>query len=303
MRSGSLPDGVVYFLPPKEFGRSSGELDLRALVQALWSSRSLIAGVTLLFTLVGVAYALTAQKWYRAEVVVVPVESDPTSQLMSQFGSLANLVGVNVGGPTDAEPLAVLQSREFARDFIERRHLLPILFARRWDATHSRWLGPREKWPDVRDGVRFFDKRVRRIVQDRKSGLIEVWMDWKDPVLAAEWADAYLSDANERLRDRSIKQSQANVDYLRSQMADMNLVSLQQPVGRLLEIELQKLMLAHSSAQFAFRVVDAAEIPKRPTRPWKKLIIAGAFFLGAFLACLFVTVRQALRQDRATAQD
>lgn len=295
-----LPDGIVYFLPPDRAGRESGEIDLIAMLRALWDSKWLIAVVTALFAIGGLAYAYSAQKWYRAEVVVVPVETDPTSRLMSQFGGLANLVGVNVGNSNDAEPMAVLQSREFVRNFIERHKLMPVLFPRKWDAARGQWLGPQDEWPDVRDGVRLFDERVRRVILDRKTGVVEIWIEWRDPKLAAEWANAYVADVNATLRARTIERSQANVDFLRGQMAGISLVALQQPIGRLLELELQKLMLARSNAQYAFRVVDAAEIPNRATKPRKKLVVAGALFLGAFLSVLIVLARRALGAGRAT---
>jgi uncharacterized protein involved in exopolysaccharide biosynthesis len=293
----SSPDAVVYFLPADHAHPANAEIDLRAMFKALWAGRRLIAVVTLVFTLAGVAYALLATKWYRADVVVVPVQEDATSRLMSQFGGLANLVGVNVNSNNEAEPLGVLQSRELARDFIVRHGLMPVLFAKKWDAEHRQWIGPRHKWPDVRDGVRLFDEHVRRVYQDRKTGLVTITINWKNPKLAADWANQMVADVNARIRARTIEQSQANVDYLREQIASMNLVALQQPASRLLEMELQKLMLARSNAQYAFRVVDVAAVPKRATSPHKRLVVVGAFFLGALLASIYVTLRHVLREE------
>jgi len=227
-------------------------------------------------------------------VVVLPVDDDPTARLMSQFGGLANLVGINVPGNNQAEPLGVLQSRQFAAEFIDKHRLLPILFAKKWDAQHQTWKGDREDWPDVRDGVRLFDENLLRIFQDRKTGLVTVSFNWKNPQLAAQWANQYVADVNAKMRARTIVQAQANIDYLRNQIASLDMVSLQQPVSRLLEIEMQKLMLARNSAQFAFRVVDAATTPKRPSNASKRLIVMGAFLLGAILASIYVMIRSVL---------
>jgi uncharacterized protein involved in exopolysaccharide biosynthesis len=294
------PDGVVYFLPSGHPGPASLDIDLMVMFGELWRSRWLVMFVTLLATISGVAYALLAQPYYRAEVAVIPVDSDPTNKLMSQFGGLASLVGVNVGTANDAEPMAVLQSRQFAAYFIEKHGLLPILFAKKWDRTARTWRGPQSKWPDSRDGVTFFNERVRHVMQDRKTGIITITVTWKDPQLAASWAQAIVDDVNEQLRTRTIARSQANVNYLKAQIAATDVVALQQPAGKLLELEMQKLMLANGDPQFAFRVVDEPRAPKKPLTPRKKLVVAGALIVGFLLTCLFVVVRLLVRQARST---
>lgn len=296
------PDGVVYFLPPGQLEAASLNIDLRAMFEELWRSRWLVMAVAMLATVTGVAYALLAQPYYRAEVAVIPVDSDPTKQLMSQFGGLASLVGVNVGTANDAEPMAVLQSREFATYFIEKHQLLPIFFAAKWDATARKWRGQKSTWPDSRDGVIVFNERIRRVTQDRKTGIITITVTWKDPQLAASWAEAIVLDVNEQLRSRTIARSQANVNYLKAQIAATDVVALQQPAGKLLELEMQKLMLANSDPQFAFRVVDVPQAPKKPLTPRKKLVVAGALIVGVLLACLFVVVRLLVRQARSASR-
>lgn len=49
-----------------------------------------------------------------------------------------------------------------------------------------------------------------------------------------------------------------------------NLVALQQAIGRLLENELQKLVLARGNEEFAFRVIDTAVAPRK--KPRKKSV-------------------------------
>jgi uncharacterized protein involved in exopolysaccharide biosynthesis len=296
------PDGYVYMVPAHGQAPLVREVDLLDLLRALWRSKWLILAATLCFTALGVAYALVATKWYRAEVVLLPVENDPTSRVVSQFGGLASLVGVNLGGSNEAESLAVLRSRDLALQFIRKHQLMPVLFADKWDAARKGWIGPQAKWPDERDAMVMFDKRVRRVVQDRKTGLVAVSMQWKDPAVAASWANAFVVDVNERLRERTITKAQANVEFLRAQIAATDLVALQQPVGRLLELELQKLMLAKNSAQYAFTVVDEARIPKRPESPRKKLAVIGAFCLGFLLSALYVILRHQFKQGRAAAR-
>jgi uncharacterized protein involved in exopolysaccharide biosynthesis len=72
-------------------------------------------------------------------------------------------------------------------------------------------------------------------------------------------------------------------------------VTLQQSIGRLLESELQKLMLARGNEEFAFRVIDAASPPKERVRPKRALIAVVGTMLGGMLAVLIVFLSHAIR--------
>jgi uncharacterized protein involved in exopolysaccharide biosynthesis len=108
--------------------------------------------VTAVFALSAVAYALLAQQWFKAETVLVPAKRNQA--LPGQLGGLAglaNLAGVNIGDKTDTtESLAVLQSNDVAREFIEERKLLPVLYADEWDSALTLKSDDPED-PDIRD--------------------------------------------------------------------------------------------------------------------------------------------------------
>ena len=69
-----------------------------------------------------------------------------------------------------------------------------------------------------------------------------------------------------------------------------------------LEAELQKVMLARGNKEFAFRVIDQAQVPKTRFKPNRKLIVVLATFLGGFLAVMFVFTRHAIGAARAQTQ-
>lgn len=301
-------DRMIFLLPPS--GTHDGRiLDIREIWRVLWRSKYLIIAVTVAFTLVSIAYALLATQWFKAEIVLVPAGRD--HGLAAQLGgradlaSLASLAGVDLSDRGDnAEALAVLRSRDFARSFIEERNLLPVLFADKWDAAAKRWKGgDPKKWPDERDGVRYFNRAICRVVEDKKLGLVILSIEWKDRGMAAEWANALVARANERMRQRTLAESQENVKFLRDELSATNVVSLQQSISRLLENELQTLMLARGNKEFAFRVVDRANVPKWRSWPKRTLIVALATIGGGIFSVLLVLVLSALRENREPAAD
>lgn len=290
-------EGLVYVSPGSLFsGAANDKISLRQIWQIVWSGKLTIIAATTIFAIGSIAYALLAKEIYRAEVLLAPAAEQATPMIGGELGGLAALAGVSVGEANDVVPLAVLQSREFAREFIEHFDLLPVFFAKEWDAKENRWRedDPAEA-PDVRDGVKFFHEKVFEVSEDRTTGLVTLAVEWTDPDVAAEWASILAVRLNDRLREVALQEAQTNVNYLQSEMAKATLVTMQESIGRLLEAELPKLMLAKGKEEFAFKIVDPAVSPKERVRPRRTLTVIIATILGGLLGVFMVLVGHASR--------
>jgi len=262
------------------------EIDLWELWETIWSGRWLIVAITGVFTLGGVTYALLAQEWYKADVVLAPADKKGgAGGALAQFGGLASLAGISLPGAGEGEPVAVLKSKDFARSFITDLNVMPMLLE---GADFG------DKKPDIRDAVRVFDTGVRTVTEDKKSGLVTLSVRWKDPDTAAEWANVLVKRLNDRLRTQAQEESERNVAYLQREIAATSVVSLQQSMGRVLEGEMQKLMLARGNEEFAFKVIDRATPPKQRETPKRTLIALVSMLAGGFLGILAVFLRKAI---------
>jgi uncharacterized protein involved in exopolysaccharide biosynthesis len=263
------------------------EIDLWQLWETIWSGRWLIIAITSLFAVGGVTYALVAQEWWRAEVVLAPADKKGgMSGALSQLSGLASLAGVSVGGGGGNEPLAVLKSKDFARQFITDMNLMRVLLKDQKVEDG--------KAPDIRDALRIFET-VRTVSDDKKTGLVTLSVRWKDADTAALWANELARRVNARLRAEALAEAERNVTYLQKEMAATSVVSLQQSMGRVLEGEMQKLMLARGNEEFAFKVIDKATPPKQRDAPKRALIAIFATLAGGFLGIFAVFLRQAWR--------
>lgn len=272
------------------------EISVRELWDTLWRGKWLVISVTALFAVGSVLYALLATEWYRAEVTLAPAKERTTPSLAGQLGGLAALAGVSVGGTDSSEAIATLRSREFARAFIDELSLLPLFFADEWSVDHQRWLGDDPvKQPDIRDGVKFFHDNVLKVDQDRQTGLVTLAVEWTDAETSAAWANELASRLNRDLRGRALREAEANVLYLQAELAHTSVLSLQQTISRLLETEMQKLMLARGNEEFAFRVIDRAENPKYRVRPKRTLTVILSTLVGGMFSVLAVFFVNAFR--------
>ena len=119
------------------------EIDLRELFGVLWAGRTIIAGVTSIFAIVAVIYALTIPNEFKATAVIAPAQSGGSGlgAMASQLGGLASLAGINIGGGEGGEAqeaMEIMQSWGFIEKFIEKNDLAVEVFAADgWDASNN----------------------------------------------------------------------------------------------------------------------------------------------------------------------
>ncbi len=274
------------------------EIDLRDVFLRLWDRVGLIALCIVVVCAAAVTYAMLATPIYRAEAVLSIRQDDQTSGLMglaSQFGGLADLAGLAIPGSKDkGVAVATLRSRAVIEQFISDRNLVGVLLK----PGEGGGLIGEDKPPTVWDAHRKFVKRVFKVVEDKKTGLITVAVEWKDPQQATDWVTDIVARTNARLRSVAIDESEKNLAYLETQAKNTNVIEIRQALFRLAENEIKKLMLAKGAGEYVFKTVDPARIPERRIWPKRTLIAIGGFVLGAVIG-VFLALALPPRRVRA----
>lgn len=271
------------------------DLDVVGLTRLAWKGRLMIFVAVAISASVGVAYILLGKPLYRAEVVVARSAGQQANSSLAQLGGLASLAGISLNAGGDSQTnVAVLNSRALSAEFIESLNLIPALFPESWDEEKGAWSTKSgEPPPDILDAVLRFKHQNLLVSEDKKTGLIVVAVVWSEPIRAAELANALVLFANAKLQRRALNEAQQNVTYLQNELATTSLATLQSPLARLLEAEMQKLLIARGSKEFAFEVVDGATPPKRSTRPGASVILPVSIFIGAIAGFLMLLFRAA----------
>jgi uncharacterized protein involved in exopolysaccharide biosynthesis len=273
------------------------ELSLKDLLALLRRRRVAVAGFVVACMLVTLVISLIMTPTYVAITVISPVAStggagqlSGVSSMLSQFGGLASLAGLGSSGDTrKAESLAVLKSEALTEKYIRDNNLLPILYSSKWDAANRRWTETDpKKIPTLWKANTFFGKNVRTLTIDPKTGLITLTVSWRDPKLAAEWANGLVSVTNDYLRTKAIGESERNITYLNEQAARTDVMPVKQAVYALLQNEINKEMLARGSEEYAFKILDPAIAPEVPSSPrpklWTFFALVGGLVLSVFAA-------------------
>jgi uncharacterized protein involved in exopolysaccharide biosynthesis len=280
--------------------RIDDEISVRELIAVLTRQKWLIFSIAAVVTLAGAVATKVVPKSYRAVTIISPVSNSAgasqlggLSSLVSQFGGLASLAGVSLAADNKrSESVAVLESEALTEDYIRQNNLLPVLYASKWDAVNRRFrVTDPEKMPTLWKANDYFKKRIREVSVDSKTGLVVLEISWKDPKLAAKWANDLVKLANDTIRSQAIAESERNIAYLNQQAAKTDVVGVKQAIYTILQTEINKEMLARGNDQYAFKVLDPAFPPERASFPQPLLWVAAALAGGLFLGCVVAIVR------------
>jgi uncharacterized protein involved in exopolysaccharide biosynthesis len=245
-----------------------------------------------------IAYALSVPESFKAETLLASAQEDQSGvpSSLSQFGGLAAMAGISIPSSSNIERvLATLETREFLKQFISKRNLLSIIFDEKWDKSSATWKkieGQEEI--TIEDGIVPLQGAIE--VDQDKSGLVILSVSWKDPDIAAQWANDLVQQINEQLREQAIADSQKRVGYLEQELAKTTLQDMRAVLYNLLESEKQKAMLANVNEDFALEVIDPAVAPEIREKPNRKLIVAVGGFCGGFLGIFTVFFFQFLKK-------
>ena len=275
----------------------------RILTRYKWM---IFAGIALC-VLASALFALLMTPVYRAEALIAPVtETDNNSRFAAQldeFSGIAALAGVNMErGGRKNEAIATLKSRMFTEQFIKDEKLLPVLFRKKWDAENQRWddLDP-EDIPTLGDAYELFDEDLRRIREDRKTGLVVLSIDWEDADEAARWTNELVRRVNALLREKAVSESESAISYVQEQLKQTSVVELQQVLHRLIESEMKEIILAKINEEFAFRVIDPAVAAEEAFKPKLPLMLILGAMLGLLGSAILALLLNFLRTQREAA--
>jgi hypothetical protein len=295
--------GYFLLVPPQA---TDDVINLRGVMRTIAGAWKPLALTATACGLVTAGLSLTMRDWYRAEVVVAPVVPDSLEQhggLENELGGIASIVGVELPeeGGKKAEAYATLTSKGFASDFITSQNLMPILFANKWDANTHSWRKGIEP-PTLEGGVKKFTSTVRTVVQDKKTSMVRITVDWYSPQLVAAWANRMVEMVNDRLRTVAISDADRSIDYLNKELAKTNQVDMQHAIYRVIEDQVNKAMLANVQREYAFKVIDPAVVPVLKAGPHRSILTLVGAAVGFFVGLIVLYVRRAVRPRKGDPQ-
>ena len=268
---------------------SEDEIDLRGLLRIFWRKRLLIAVTALAFASASLALGLIVPKRYTASMLLMPVERSSgqfggAGAVLSRFSGIASLMGVSATGANKSqEYIALLKSTLIAEKFIRKYNLLPIFYGSRWNAAMNRWKS-RAQVPTLWEASRYFERKILSVARNSETGLVTLSISWKQPDLAANWANSLVELTNEYARKKAVDRAKREIAFLDEQAMTTKYVEERQAAFSIIQGELTKEMIAKGTNDYALKVIDPAFAPERPAFPkpvlWTLLGLLAGVVLG-----------------------
>jgi uncharacterized protein involved in exopolysaccharide biosynthesis len=161
-------------VPPED------EIDLTELFRALFRRRRLILGITAASAVVAVVVSLLLPVYYKAETRILPPQdkgNNLAAQLMGQAGGLIALAGGAAGGKSQGELfVAMTKSRTVLDRMVDRFDLMKLYKGKYREDARKNLVGS------------------LKVQEDRKSGIISLTVEDRDPKRAADMANAFVEE-------------------------------------------------------------------------------------------------------------
>ncbi len=216
----------------KPIETQENEIDLLDYLIVLAKRKSFIIKVTFGFAIIAAIVSLVMSPIYKAETKILPPvngSSGIATQLMNQLGQLSSIAGISnipINGKAPNELyIGLLKSRTVLDGIIDRFDLMK-LYRKRY-----------------RENVR--EKLINNVLSvrdDKKSGIITINIEDKDPKRAAEMANAFVEELQKLNTGLAITQASQRRLYFEEQLqaakasltqAEENVKGFQEKTGTL----------------------------------------------------------------------
>lgn len=290
-------------------------------IAMLW--RAIVAGrrqiwiITTCTVLLALLVALFGKPRYDAVIILAPppasADSGGLGEAAGGLGGLAALAGLGGGRQDVDQTLVILDSQTFLQHFIATENVLPVLYPRQWDAVNKRWHPDETFWgrigaalqtargwlsadarpasrdgaPDAWEAYRLF-KHLITTETDKRTHLVTLTVGWKEPLIAAAWANELVRRLNEETRARAVAEANANLGYVADQLSRTQVFELRQSLYHIAESEQKHAMVANTHEEFSLRVLAKAEVPRERAFPKRTLLVLGGLAGGLVLGALVV---------------
>lgn len=287
---------------------TKSDLSIIDVISLVIRHKTWVIILTFLGAVAGFLIGYIQQPIYRADTLLSVVEDKNTSGglagLARQVGGLAGAVNIGATGSDKNVAIAVLRSRAFVVKFIRERGIEKVLFSDLLAPDGETWAQEKRGAPTDSDVFELFNKQIFSVREDSNTGLITVSIEWHDSQVATDWANEIVREINSQLRTRARTQAESSVDYLQSESGRISNVHTQRAIYNLIEQQINEIMLANVTEEYAFEVIDPATAsdPDDYVKPHKVFLLVSGLMAGFLLAMALTVGREFWKLQRTAAR-
>jgi len=295
---------------------SSDGVNLTEIFYVLSGKKKLIISITLIFAVLSVLISLSLTNYYKSEALLTIAGQSNSSNALSGLGgiaSVASMAGINLpSSNSNRSVIAIktIESRAFLKHLISFEGVLPsIMASKSYDHNSNKilfdpdiYLADTKEWvrepkddklsiPSYLEAYDVYLKRVS-ISEDKLNNLISISVEHISPIFAKELLELIISQANELIRSKDLRESSDAIAFLNNEIPSASLITMKDAINKLVQSQLEKQMLSRVNTEYVLKVIEPPFIPENKSRPSRAIICILGTFFGAIIAIISILMRQ-----------
>ncbi len=284
-------------------------IDLVEIIYLMWGNKFLILGLTSLFSLFSVIYALSLPNYFKSETIVSVRDSENNSAQVGQYAGLAQMAGINIGasGGTDKTQyvMATLRSRDFFEILVNNNNMIiPSIMASKeykassgeliidssiYDVKTNKWI---IKKPTNLEAHKVFISNIMTVSKNDLTGYISISTEHLSPFFAHQLINNMVDQINTISKEKDLRESKKAIEFLQSQSMKTQLRGVTTSINNLIEAQIEKQMTSQISENYLIDYIDKPFIPEEKSKPSRSTIAILGFLFGISISVLIILVRR-----------
>lgn len=296
----------------QEITKLNKEIDLKQILLYALNKKILISSITMIGATISVLFSLSLPNIYTSKALLAPVSEDETlSGKLSSFNSVSSLGGLSFSSPIVSkrnEGIERIKSYEFFSNyFLPNIKLENIMAVDKWipeenlliydknifDKNNEKWVRsvkfPKQIKPSDQEAYEVY-RQILKIDVNQRTSFIELSIDHHSPEISKKWLETIIYQINESMRKIDTEIAKKSISYLNDSSQATNIESIRDVIATLLENQMQVLMLAASTSDYVYKIIDSPIAPEYKSKPNRKLISILGTFLCFILSLVFVII-------------
>lgn len=281
------------------------EIDLKELFMAIWNKKMLILLITTLAAIFSVWYALSLPNTYTSKSLMAPsTKSDSLSSKLGAYSSLAGIAGIalpnETGGKTD-EAIEIIKSYDFfENEFLPYIDFQNLVAQKRWkkdtntiiydgNIYDADWV----KDPDTSEILRPSNQEafeiyteILNLAEDKSNGFVSISIEHVSPFIAQKWLNLIIININNHMKNLDKSIAVNSIDFLNKTSNNTNLAQVKEVISKLLQDQIQTLMLTEASKDYVFKIISSPIAPEKKSGPTRSYICILGTLLGFMISII-----------------
>jgi uncharacterized protein involved in exopolysaccharide biosynthesis len=268
------------------------EINLLDYINILARHKKLIIFTVVIAVTATAIISFLSPRIYEAKAVIMPVAQ---SQEQSGMSAIALQLGIASNQTSNASELfSLLQSNILMERIIIKNNLVPVFFGE--DAK-----GKKEN-EQIWDGIRYLKNTIYKARDNKRDGIIELSVEFKDPEISARILTYILTELTDYMSSEAKRVADTNKKYLESLIDKNSDPLIKQKIYAMIARQIEISMMAEVKENFAFKILDPPRIPDMKIRPRITMNIMLSFIMSLIGGICLAFIMEHIKSTKISGQ-